>query len=122
MGKGDALPVRPPPPQPGLPEEPSAQAPGTCGSWSREHRVGIGKRIIYVSRIYESFSVQIAVLVFSSVGKLLWLLKLEQKKESRNSCHFSLVGRGCAFGNVLLFSNSCGVLSLFIYIYKKKNK
>lgn len=40
-------------------------------------RLGIGRHIISVSRIYESFSVQIAVLVFSSLGTLLWLLKLE---------------------------------------------
>lgn len=109
-----------PSPQPGLPGvggSPSAQAPGTCGSWSREHRLGIGRRIIYVSRIYESFSVQIAVLVFSSVGKLLWLLKLEEgkkKKESRNSCHFSLVRlRGALFGDGLLFSSFCSPSSLF---------
>lgn len=67
-------------PQSGLLGEPSGQAPGTCGSWGWEHRAGIGRRIIYVSRIYESFSVQIAALDFSSVGKLLWLLELEQKR------------------------------------------
>lgn len=60
--------------------EPFAQAPGTCGSRGWEHRVGIGRRVIYVSRIYESFSVQIAALDFSSVGKLLWLLELEEKR------------------------------------------
>lgn len=63
-----------------MPGEPSAQAAGTGGSWGWEHRVGVGRRVIYVSRIYESFSVQIAVLDFSSVGKLSWLLELEQKR------------------------------------------
>lgn len=125
MGKGDALHSHPPAfPSLDCQGEPSAQAPGTCGSWSRDHCLGIGRQIIYVSRIYESFSVQIAVLVFSSVGKLLWLLKLEQKRESRNSCHFSLVGEGCAFGDMLLFFSSCGVSSLFFFFFlllKKKS-
>lgn len=83
-------------------------------------RLGTGRHIIYVSRIYESFSVQIAVLVFSSLGKLLRLLKLDKRRESHTSWHFSAVGRGGASREVLLISNSCGLLSLFIKTIKQK--
>lgn len=74
VGKGNALPLAPAWVAGG------ALCSGSWHVWGWEHRVGIGRRIIYVSRIYESFSVQIAVLDFSSVGKLLWLLELEQKR------------------------------------------
>lgn len=102
-------------PQPGLPGEPSAQAPGTCGSWGWEHRVGIGRQIIYVSRIYESFSVQIAVLDFSSIGKLLWLLELEQK-----SPVIAVTSAwGVLLGPCYFFSTPLGSFLFFIWLNKR---
>lgn len=92
----------------------------SAGSWHVwEHRIGIGRQISYVSRIYESFSVHISLLVFSSIGKLLWLLKLEQKRELPGSCHFSLLAGGVHFwGRAAFFLTPVGILPLF----KKINK
>lgn len=63
---------------------------------SREHRHGIGRQIIHVSRLYESVSVQVAAGVFSGTWEAFVALKAgTEKKESCKSCRFrSLVGEG----------------------------
>lgn len=81
-----------------LPEAPSpprsllARVGLVAGSTAME--LAGGSWIVCVSRTWEPVCVQIAALLFSSAGTLSWLLKLEQKRESSNSCCFSLVGGG----------------------------